>query len=305
MTRGAFVFGVLLAAVTTACGGSAGTENYVARASASQHPINGKVLHFDAAKHTVTLAHDAIPDYMDGMTMEFKVKEGWPFGGGVMTDGDALRGTLVVDGERSWIENVTVTKASGTNAATAPRGSWVPADKGTPVPEVPLIDQDARAMRLDRYRGSPLLMAFSYSRCPLPEYCPLTMANFAKIEKATATDLALKNLHLLIVTIDPVHDTPEVLRQYGLKYATGDGRGHPFTRWNLATGTPEDVKRLAGFFGLDYIPEARLIAHSLRTAIVDPTGRVYKVFEGNEWQVGEVLSALREVAAATKDAEKT
>jgi hypothetical protein len=84
-----------------------------------------------------------------------------------------------------------------------------------------------------------------------------------------------------------------------------NGKGHPFARWHLATGTPEDVKRPAGFFGLDYIPEARLIAHSLRTAIVDPTGRVYKVFEGNEWQVGEVVSALRELAAATKDAGKT
>ncbi len=294
------------AAAASACSGSAATGDYVARAGASQHPINGKVLRFDAPKHTVTLTHDAIPGYMDAMTMEFKVKETWPFGAGVMSDGDALRGTLVVDGGRSWIENVTVRKASGTNAATAPRGSWVPADKGIPVPDVPLTDQDAHAMRLNRYRGSPLLMAFSYSRCPLPDYCPLTMANFAKIEKATAKDPALKDLRLLIVTIDPTYDTPEVLRRYGLKYATGDGRGHPFTRWNLATGTPEDVKRLAGFFGLDYIPKTGLIAHSLRTAIVDPTGRVYKVFEGNEWQVGEGLSTVRELAAtAAKDAGKT
>jgi protein SCO1/2 len=296
---------LLGAAVMSACGpggiGSIGFSRsdpdpaaFVARPGAAEHPISGKVQTFDAARHTVTLSHEAIPDFMDAMTMEFKVKEAWPFT--IMAAGDTLRGTLVVDGARSWIQEVTVAKASGTNAATAPRGSWVPADRGTPVPDIPLIDQDGQAMRLDRYRGHPLLMAFSYTRCPLPDYCPLTMANFAKIEKQTAADPALKGLRLLTVTIDPAHDTPEVLRPYGLKYATGDGARQPFARWNLATGRPEDVKKLAGFFGLDYFQEARSITHSLRTAIVDPAGRVYKVFEGNEWQVDEVMAALRELA---------
>jgi protein SCO1/2 len=227
---------------------------------------------------------------MDAMTMDFKLKESWPFD--AMAEGDTLRGTLVVDGARSWIEGVTVAKVSGTNAATAPKGSWVPADKGTPVPDLPLIDQDGHAFRLDRFRGHPLLMAFSYSRCPLPDYCPLTMQNFGKIEKLTANEPALKGLRLLIVTLDPEYDTPAVLRPYGLKYVTGDP-GRPFARFTLATGDPQDVKKLAGFYGLDYFTEKRSIVHSLRTAIVDPAGRVYKVFEGNEWQVDEVMRALR------------
>jgi protein SCO1 len=267
-------------------------------ADATRHAINGKVLKVEARTRTVTLAHDAIPGFMDAMTMDFKVREAWPFSeAGALAAGDTLRGTLVIDGSRSWIEEVTVAKASGTDAATAPRGSWVPADRGTPIPDVPLIDQDGRALRFDRFRGHPVLMAFSYSRCPLPDYCPLTMSNFAKIEKATAEDPALKGVRLLTVTIDPEHDTPDVLRAYGLKYATGDGGRQPFARWTLATGAPADVKKLAGFFGLDYFQEARLIAHSLRTAIVDPAGRVYRVFEGNEWQVDEVMSGLRELAA--------
>jgi protein SCO1/2 len=288
---------VCLVAVTacarTGSSSSGSTSEFEARAGAIQHPINGKVLKFDKDKHTVTLSHEAIPNFMDAMTMDFKVKEAWPFG--VMGEGDSLRGTLVVDGARSWIEGVTVAKASGTNASTAPKGSWVPADKGTPVPDIPLIDQDGRALRLDRYHGHPLLMAFSYSRCPLPDYCPLTMQNFSKIEKATANESALKGLRLLIVTLDPEYDTPAVLRPYGLKYVTGDP-GRPFARFTLATGDPQDIKKLAGFYGLDYFTEKRSIVHSLRTAIVDPAGRVYKVFEGNEWQVDEVMRALRELS---------
>jgi protein SCO1/2 len=288
---------VLLLVAATACArtgssSSSSTSEFEARAGAIQHPINGKVVKVDKDKHTVTLSHEAIPNFMDAMTMDFKMKEAWPFG--VMGEGDTLRGTLVVDGARSWIEGVTVAKASGTNAATAPKGSWVPAEKGTPVPDLPLIDQDGRALRLDKYRGHPLLMAFSYSRCPLPDYCPLTMQNFGKIEKATANESALKGLRLLIVTLDPEYDTPAVLRPYGLKYVTGDP-GRPFARFTLATGDPQDIKKLARFYGLDYFTEKRSIVHSLRTAIVDPSGRVYKVFEGNEWQVDEVMRALREL----------
>lgn len=266
-------------------------------AEATRHSINGKVLKIEARTQTVTLAHEAIPGFMDAMTMDFKVREAWPFSAGALAAGDTLSGTLVVDGSRSWIEQVTIAKASGTEASTAPHGSWVPADKGTPVPDVPLIDQDGRALRLDRFRGHPVVMAFSYSRCPLPDYCPLTMANFARIEKATAQDPALKGVRLLTVTIDPEHDTPDVLRAYGSKYATGDGARQPFARWTLATGAPADVKKLAGFFGLDYFQEAGSIAHSLRTAIVDPAGRVYRVFEGNDWQVDAVMSGLRELTA--------
>jgi protein SCO1/2 len=289
---------IVFLVAATACGrtgssGSGSTSEFEARAGAIQHPIDGKVVKVDKIKHTVTLSHEAIPNFMDAMTMDFKLKESWPFN--AMAEGDTLRGTLVVDGARSWIEGVTVAKESGTTAATAPKGSWVPADKGTPVPDIPLIDQDGRALRLDRFRGHPLLMAFSYSRCPLPDYCPLTMQNFGKIEKLTANESRLKGLRLLIVTLDPEYDTPAVLRPYGLKYVTGDP-GRPFARFTLATGDPQDVKKLAGFYGLDYFSEKRSIVHSLRTAIVDPAGRVYKVFEGNEWQVDEVMRALRELS---------
>ena len=80
------------------------------------------------------------------------------------------------------------------------------------------------------------------------------MKHFAAIEKATAQDASpsLKNARLLTVTIDPAYDTPARLREYGAKHATGDGPANSFSRWNLATGTADDVKKLAGFFGLDY-----------------------------------------------------
>jgi protein SCO1/2 len=288
----ALTVGVGCGAFVAGCSnGAAPRDEFVARADAKRYDLKGKVVRADLTARKVTLAHDAIPDYMDAMTMEFSVKEKWAIE--QMAAGDAVQATLVVDGARSWIESPVITK--GVAAANAPRGSWVPADPGTPVPDVPLVDQDNTPFRLARFKGNLVLVTFSFTRCPLPDYCPLMMKHFAALEKETAKDASpsLKHMRLLTVTIDPAYDTPARLREYGAKHATGDGPKNQFSRWTLATGSIGDVKKLAGFFGLDYYDSDDRIIHSLRTAIVDPDGRVVKVFEGNEWTVEDVMRELR------------
>ena len=287
---------IALVLALAACTAKRADDQFVARADAHRYELAGKVVRVDPGARKVAIAHEQIANYMDAMTMEFSVKEQWALK--EMGVGDRVRAVLVVDGARSWIESPTITKVSGTTAATAPRGSWVPADPGTPLPDVPLIDQDNTPFRLDRYRGHVLLLTFSFTRCPLPDYCPLMMKHFASIEKQTAQDPALASMRLLTVTLDPAYDTPAVLRAYGEKSATGDGPARRFSRWQLATGKPDDVKTLAAFFGLDYYQDQQRIIHSLRTAVVDRDGRVVKVFEGNEWTVEEVMRALRAVPAA-------
>ena len=67
----------------------------------------------------------------------------------------------------------------------------------------------------------------------------------------------------------------------------------------MATGTKDDIKAAAEFFGLSYFPEKDQIIHSLRTAIIAPDGKVAKVYRGNEWKPQEVLTGLAEVMAAS------
>jgi hypothetical protein len=66
----------------------------------------------------------------------------------------------------------------------------------------------------------------------------------------------------------------------------------------LATGKPEDVKKLAAFFGLDYYTKEKTgqVIHSLKTAVVDREGRVATVFENITWRVDDVLRAIATTA---------
>jgi len=283
-----------LLSLAIACERKAAEDPLVARPDAKRYELKGNVVSVKPAERIVAVDHEAIPDYMDAMTMEFVVKQQWALS--TMKPGDQVRATLVVDGAKTWLEDIAVTGGNGSTAATAPRGSWVPAAAGTPLPKTPLVDQDEKTFSLDRFHGQPLLLTFSFTRCPLPDYCPLMMQNFATLERATAKDAALARTRLLTVSIDPTFDTPAVLKKYGEKYVTGDGQQQRFARWTLATGKPEDIKQLAGFFGLDYFEEKDRIIHSLRTAVVDGEGRLVKVFEGNEWTVEDVMRTLRNVS---------
>ena len=96
--------------------------------------------------------------------------------------------------------------------------------------------------------------------------------------------------HLLSISIDPEYDKPAVLRAYGLDCA---GNRHPFDHWEFASGTPEQVRKVAEFFGLKYWTEGGQIVHALVTALIGPDGKVMKIYRGNDWQPADVLADLR------------
>jgi protein SCO1/2 len=267
---------------------------FTARPDARRFDLRGRVVSLDRGARQVTLAHDRIDGFMDAMTMPFAVKEGWAMQ--TMQPGDLVQATLVVDGARSWVEVAAVTRdPRGDSAKADAKGTWVPAAPGAPLPAVKLVDQDRRTFTFERYRGAPLVVTFAYTRCPLPEFCPLVMQRLAAIERTTAADPALAPARFLTVTLDPSNDTPARLREYGLHNGAGAG-SVPFARWQLATGSADEIRKVAAFFGLDYYSEENgQVIHSLRTGVVAADGTLARVFEHNEWTAAEVVGVLEQL----------
>lgn len=87
-------------------------------------------------------------------------------------------------------------------------------------------------------------------------------------------------VHFISVALDPEHDSPSVLRAYGERTIGGAA---PFADWDLATGSPEEIGRLATSLGLTYYRESGQITHSPATAVIDPNGKLVTVLEGNAW----------------------
>ena len=259
-------------------------------ANEKRYELKGKVEAVEPDKHLITIAHDEIPNYMPSMTMPFADPDDTDFQ--ILAVGDQIAATLVVDGPHSWLENVIITKESVDPSTST---GIVEAREGAEVPDYGLVNQDGKDIKIHHYRGKALLLTFIYTRCPLPEYCTLMSRNFAEIDQHLQQQPPLyERTHLLSISIDPEFDTPKVLRSYGAAH-TERYSSETFSHWEFATGTKDQVKGIAQFFGLRYFDENGQITHGLRTVIIGPEGKVLKVYHGNDWKPDEVIKDLQKL----------
>ena len=257
-----------------------------------RYDLKGKVMAVERDKHLITVAHEEVKDYMPAMTMPFTLRDDWAFD--VLTSGDQITATLVVDGTESWLENIVITQESTDTNAPGPSGI-VEAKEGAELPDYGLMNQNGEPIHLGQYRGKTLLLTFIYTRCPIPEYCTLMSQNFAQIDTELSKQPELyQKTHLLSISIDPDYDTPAVLRSYGAAH-TGKYGDEKFTHWEFATGTKDQIKGVAQFFGLRYYADADQIVHGLRTVIVKPDGKVAKVYRDNAWKPEDVVAELQKL----------
>ena len=262
------------------------------RGNEKRYDLKGKVVSVERDKRSVTISHEDVKGYMPGMTMAFAVRNESDMQ--MLEPNAEVTATLVVDGKHSWLENLFVVMKQ---EAGSPVGasSVITAKEGDQVPNYALINQDAKQIRINNYRGKALLLTFIYTRCPDPEFCTLMSDNFAQVERQLGQDPELyAKTHLLSITIDPAYDQPKVLRSYGAAH-TERYENETFAHWEFATG--DQVKDIAQYFGLTYFPENDQIRHSLRTVIIGPDGKVAKAYNGNEWKPEEVVGELKKIVS--------
>lgn len=276
-------------AIVSACS-NPDEQRFALTGSEKRYELVARVVSVDKRGHTLTVAHEEIKDFMPAMTMPFTLRDEWAYE--VLAPGDQIAATLIVDGPRSWLQDIVITRESSDPSTAYDPTGVVEARMGDEVPDYRLVNQDDKRISIHNYRGKALLLTFIYTRCPIPDYCALMSSNFAKVdgELQKKPDLAQKT-HLLSITIDPEYDTPQVLRSYGAAY-TGRYQDETFAHWEFAGGTKDEVKGIAQYFGLRYHQTTDEIIHGLRTVIVGPEGKVLKIYRGNEWKPEEVLADL-------------
>ena len=265
-------------------------------ANAKLYELRGRVVSVNKAERQVMIAHEEVPGFMGAMTMPFTLADEWAFRD--LTPGDNIQAVLVVDEDRSWLEQPVITRESATDDAGTGSAIKEP-QPGDAVPQFSLINQDGKRIRLQQYQGQALLLTFIYTRCPLPEYCPLMTSNFAQINQTIQREPSLSaKTRLLSISIDPAYDTPQVLKSYAATHNRSSNK-QGSNNWDFATGTSQEVQQVAGFFGLNYYAERDQIVHSLRTALIGPDGRVYKIYRSNDWKPDQAMHDLRELLSKT------
>jgi protein SCO1/2 len=250
--------------------------------------VRGVVRETRPAKSQLVVKHEEIPGYMDAMTMPFQVRD--PKILESVKPGDAITFQLHVTEKDHWIDGLKIV-ASGAGDQEAPRPKATdiaPFKPGDPLPALTFTDERGQPLKLEDYHGKALAITFIYTRCPLPNFCPLLAEKFRTVQETLLADPAApKNWQLLSVTIDPEHDTAEVLQRYA-KTQRADA-----THWRFATGELRDITVLGLRSGLEFWEGGSEITHNLRTVVFDAQGRMIKVFSENTWTAAELAAELR------------
>ncbi len=162
------------------------------------YQLRGKVVSTNPSTNEVVLDHEAIPGFMEAMTMPYKLKDA-----NILSElhpGDVITADLLVsqgDDADVVLDHIVIVGQSKPDYK--PKVQYHVPAPGDTVPDFKLRNQDGRAIQLDQFRGKDLLITFIYTRCPLPNFCPLVTHNFASIDKRLSADPALyARTHLLV-----------------------------------------------------------------------------------------------------------
>jgi len=274
-------------------------------AAQQKHDVTGLLLAVDPSHYTITVSCKEIPGYMEAMVMSFPVRDSTlpeDLQPGAMVDF-----TLVVDKDTSFAEGVHVrpfesleldpTEARRLklieNASSAHPPSADVLHPGDPVPDFRLTDQNHAAVSLSQFRGKIVALTFVYTRCPLPDYCVRLANNFGVLQRRFQ-NLMGRDLVLLTVVIDPVHDQPAELASYA---RTWKADAHS---WHFLTGPVADIQRICRGFDMSFYPDEALFVHSFHTIVISRSGRLAANLEGNNF-TSQQLGDLVQILAARKE----
>jgi len=155
-----------------------------------------------------------------------------------------------------------------------------------PMPSFALVDQAGTTVTSESLRGHALVVSFVFTTCR--EACPLITAQLARTQARARVEKLDARVRFLSITLDPVTDTPDVLRRYANAYRVD------LTTWHFLTGDPGDVARVIRGFGLGPVAGDRL-AHGSLVVLVDGAGRIAERRTDLELDPERLLISLRKL----------
>jgi len=266
----------------------------------TMYPAKGLVIAIDKPHRTMTVSCESIPGYMDAMTMPLEVHDAKELEG--LTRGTIIEFSLVAGKERAYAENVRIRNfdslepdplsARRLRLLDSAMDQSLSPDRilkiGQPAPDFSFTDQSRERVTLSQFAGKVVAISFVYTRCPFPNYCFRLSNNFARLQKRFAREMG-SELILLSITMDPVHDQPESLAEYGRVWNIDP------KAWRLLTGPPAEVQKFCEQFGVAFFPDEGQLIHSIHTLVIDRHGKLAANLEGNEFtaeQLGDLVQSV-------------
>jgi protein SCO1 len=265
------------------------------------YALKGVVVSVSPEGGPVRIRHEEIPGFMAAMTMPFRLSDESILG--LLHPGDRVEGVLHVESQYGAVRDYQVRDLKVTQPAP-PKAFVLDVSKekvqlrqqpprlkvGEEVPDFVMTGQDGKPVKLSDLRDKVIVLTFIYTRCPMPDFCPLMDRKFSELaQHLNAFPKRARDIRLISLSFDPDNDTPEILR----KHAAMRGAIPPL--WSYAVASHEELAKIAPRLGLFFGQDGKEIAHNLVTAIIDPQGKLARLEVGGRskgWDTPDFLKTI-------------
>ena len=159
--------------------------------------------------------------------------------------------------------------------------------QGTPLKEPKLIEGvelqhvSLGSVNLSKWQGNILIMFFGFTHCP--DICPLTLGRLAKVYRDLGEP---EDLQVIMVSIDPKRDTPEIVQNYASNFHA--------SFIGLSGSAGEVASAAKNFFvGYKELPNQKEFIHTDSLAILDREGYMRLVYsQSNILAIAEDLKVI-------------
>jgi len=159
------------------------------------------------------------------------------------------------------------------------------------------VDADGRALRLNEFRGKPLVLSMIYTSCY--QICPMTTRYLSTvIEKARET-LGTDAFSVALIGFDTRFDKPDTMQYFANKQGISD-KG-----WNLLSMAKQDVDALSKDIGFLYYPSSNGFDHLVQATIIDAEGKVYRQVYGQVFDTPLLVDPLIELVLGRSPPEQS
>lgn len=243
------------------------------------YPVVGVITEIHLNRHELTIHHDEIKNFMMAMTMNFKLKQNEDIS--QFSVGDSIHFRLSFEGNNGYathfkvIDNVAI-DIDHDDDFWDEDDPYSPIDIGDTLTDATFTDMFGNTVKLSDSDGKFRFISFIFTRCPMPNMCPALLFK----QRYLAEKLADKNIEIIMISFDYIHDTPLTLKN--VYQTTFEGHDN-WQMWSSHTHM-DDLYKLTkqvmfGFWGV----EDNDIGHNMRCVLLDPSRRMIKTFDGLDW----------------------
>ncbi len=135
--------------------------------------------------------------------------------------------------------------------------------------DIEFVDDHGQRVHLSDFKGHAAIVTMEYADCRF--ICSTVLFKLKEVQ--TLADRAGSPFDIIVISVDPAHDTPEIWTHYRQE------RGLSRTNWHFLTASDADTKRMSQRLGIHYWLMDSHILHDYKLLRTDVSGSVASVVD--------------------------